>query len=44
MAAPDLQIEGGRGGGGGGGHPDPEIRAYPGLKNQFFSPSSLSLF
>ena len=27
----------------GGGHPDPEIRGWSGLKNQFFGPSSLSL-
>ena len=25
------------------GHPDPEIRGWSGLKNQFFGPSSLSL-
>ena len=43
MAAPDRQIQGGRGGRGGGWHPDPEIRGWSGLKNQFFGPSSLSL-
>ena len=30
-------------GGMGGGHPDPEIRGWSGLKNQFFGPSTPSL-